>query len=63
MKLAPDDVVILGRARSPVGDFLGALKDISLVELTAAVGRAALERAAPPSAARPWSGPACPRKK
>ena len=45
MKLAPDDVVILGRARSPVGDFLGALKDISLVELTAAVGRAALERA------------------
>ena len=29
MKLAPDDVVILGRARSPVGDFLGAVYERS----------------------------------
>lgn len=45
MALAPNDIVILSRARSPVGDFLGALKDVSLVDLTTAVGQAALDRA------------------
>ena len=45
MSLAPNDIVILSRARTPVGDFLGALKDVSLVDLTAAAGQAALERA------------------
>ena len=43
--LAPSDIVVLSRARSPVGDFLGSLKDVNLVDLTAAVGKATLDRA------------------
>lgn len=38
------DIVILGRARTPVGDFLGSLKDVPVVELTSIAGKAAIER-------------------
>lgn len=40
-----NDIVILGYARTPVGDFLGSLKDVPLLELTKTAGQAALERA------------------
>lgn len=40
-----NDVVILSFARTPIGDFQGALKDVPLVDLTAAAGKAAMERA------------------
>lgn len=40
-----NDVVILSAVRTPVGDFLGALKDISLVDLAVVATRAALDRA------------------
>ncbi|HPE16507.1 MAG TPA: thiolase family protein [Oscillospiraceae bacterium] len=43
--LKPDDIVIVGRARTPVGDFLGSLKDVPVVDLTTTAGKAALERA------------------
>jgi acetyl-CoA C-acetyltransferase len=43
--LKPDDIVIVGRARTPVGDFLGSLKDVPVVDLTVTAGKAALERA------------------
>ena len=43
--LNPNDVVILEGARTPVGTFLGALKDVSPTELGAVAARGALERA------------------
>ena len=39
-----NDIVILGGARTPVGDFLGALKDVPLVDLAAVAAQAALTR-------------------
>ena len=39
------EVVIVGAARTPVGDFLGSLKDIPAVELGVAAAHAALKRA------------------
>jgi acetyl-CoA C-acetyltransferase len=41
----PDEVVVVGAARTPVGDFLGALKDVPAPALGAAAIRAALARA------------------
>lgn len=41
---APDDVVIVGAARTPVGRFGGSLADVSAVELGAVAVGAALER-------------------
>lgn len=38
-------VVIVGAARTPIGDFLGSLKDIPAVELGVIAARAAMERA------------------
>ncbi len=43
--LKPNDVVILEGARTPVGTFMGALKDVSPTELGAVAARGALERA------------------
>lgn len=40
-----EEVVIVGGARTPIGDFLGSLKDVSAVELGIAAVKAALERA------------------
>lgn len=40
-----ENVVIVGAARTPIGDFLGSLKDLSAVDLGVAAARAALERA------------------
>ncbi len=39
------EVVIVGAKRSPIGDFLGALKDVKAVDLGAAVVEAALRQA------------------
>ena len=39
------DVVVLGGARTPFGVFMGALKDVSAIELGAIAARGALERA------------------
>jgi acetyl-CoA acetyltransferase family protein len=41
----PNDVVILGGARTPFGSFGGALRDVSAVELGAVAARGALARA------------------
>jgi len=40
-----EDVVIVGAARTPIGDFMGALKDISAVDLGIAAVNGALEKA------------------
>ncbi|MBF7082857.1 thiolase family protein [Desulfallas sp. Bu1-1] len=40
-----ENVVIVGAARTPIGDFMGALKDIPAVELGLVAARAAMERA------------------
>ncbi|MEW5897665.1 MAG: thiolase family protein [Bacillota bacterium] len=40
-----ENVYIVGAARTPIGDFLGSLKDVPAVELGVAAARAALERA------------------
>ncbi|TGE37184.1 thiolase family protein [Desulfosporosinus fructosivorans] len=40
-----EEVVIVGGARTPIGDFLGSLKDVSAVELGIAAVKGALERA------------------
>ncbi|MHB8076704.1 thiolase family protein [Desulfosporosinus fructosivorans] len=40
-----EEVVIVGGARTPIGDFLGSLKDVSAVELGIAAVKVALERA------------------
>ncbi len=39
------DIVVLGGARTPFGNFMGSLKDVTANELGAIAGRAALERA------------------
>ena len=44
------DAVILSGARTPVGKFMGALKDFSAVDLGVIAARAAIERACPPCA-------------
>jgi acetyl-CoA C-acetyltransferase len=43
--MAARSVVILGAARTPIGKYGGALKDVHLAELGAVAARAALERA------------------
>ncbi len=40
----PSPVFILGGARTPMASYVGALKDVSAIELGAVAGRAALER-------------------
>lgn len=40
-----EEVVIVGGARTPIGDFLGSLKDVPAVELGTVAAKAALERA------------------
>jgi acetyl-CoA C-acetyltransferase len=47
--MAARDVVILGAARTPIGRYGGAFKDIHPAELGAVAARAALERAAVPA--------------
>ena len=39
-----DDVVIVGGARTPMLDYVGAFQDVSALELGAHAARAALER-------------------
>ena len=45
MELKDKDIVIVGYARSAIGDFLGGLKDVSLIDLSTTVAKAAMERA------------------
>ena len=45
MELKDKDIVIVGYARSAIGDFLGGLRDVSLVDLSTTVAKAAMERA------------------
>ena len=40
----PDDIFILGGARTPMADYTGKLKDLSALELGAIAARAAMER-------------------
>lgn len=40
-----ESVIIAGAARTPIGDFLGSLKDVSAVDLGVIAARAAMERA------------------
>lgn len=40
-----DDVVIVGGARTPIGDFMGSIKDLSAVDLGMAAVNGALEKA------------------
>src|SRR5687768_9731459 len=47
--MAARDVVILGAARTPIGRYGGALKDVHPAELGAVATRAALERAGVPA--------------
>ena len=42
---ASDPIVVVGAARTPIGGFLGALKDVAAPALGAAAIRAALARA------------------
>jgi acetyl-CoA acyltransferase 2 len=44
--MATEDVVILGGARTPMAEYVGAFKDVSALELGAHASRAALERSA-----------------
>src|SRR6187397_1249584 len=44
------EVVILGGARTPMAEYVGAFKDLSALELGALAARAALERAGVPAA-------------
>lgn len=39
-----ENVVIAGAARTPIGDFLGSLKDVSAVELGVIAAKAAMEK-------------------
>ena len=48
--MQPSDVVILGGARTPMAEYVGAFKDLSALELGALAARAALERAGVPAA-------------
>jgi acetyl-CoA acyltransferase 2 len=43
--MQPNDVVILGGARTPMAEYVGAFKDVSALQLGAHAARAALERA------------------
>ena len=43
--MSTEDVVILGGARTPMAEYVGAFKDVSALELGAQAARAALERA------------------
>ncbi|MET0552560.1 MAG: acetyl-CoA C-acetyltransferase [Vicinamibacteria bacterium] len=43
--MQPSDVVILGGARTPMVEYVGAFKDVSALELGAHAARAAIERA------------------
>ena len=43
--MANEDIVILGGARTPMAEYVGAFKDVSALELGAHASRAALERA------------------
>ena len=45
MALQDKDIVIVGYARSAIGDFMGSLKDVPLVDLCTTVTKAAMERA------------------
>lgn len=45
MALQDKDIVIVGYARSAIGDFMGSLKDMPLVDLCTTVTKAAMERA------------------
>ena len=45
MALISDDIVIVSAARTPLGKFCGALKDLSATELGVLAARAAIERA------------------
>ena len=45
MELKDKDIVILGYARSAIGDFLGGLREVPLVDLSTTVAKAAMERA------------------
>src|SRR3989304_207311 len=40
----PEDVVILGGARTPMAEYVGSLKDLSALELGGLAARGALER-------------------
>ena len=55
MFMATEDVVILGGARTPMAEYVGAFKDVSALELGAHAARAALERvaASQPALGRP----------
>jgi acetyl-CoA C-acetyltransferase len=46
--MAARDVVILGAARTPIGRYGGAFKDVHPAELGAVAARAAMERAGVP---------------
>ena len=46
----PREVVILGGARTPMAEYVGAFKDVSALELGAHAARAALERSGVPAA-------------
>jgi acetyl-CoA acetyltransferase family protein len=48
--MADEDIVILGGARTPMAEYVGAFKDVSALELGAHAARAALERARVPPA-------------
>jgi len=43
--MKPEDIVIVGTARTPVGDFLGSLKTVQVVDLGVIAVKAAIERA------------------
>jgi acetyl-CoA C-acetyltransferase len=50
---APDPIVIVGAARTPIGAFQGDLKELTAPELGSSAIRAAIERAGiPPDAQR-----------
>jgi acetyl-CoA acetyltransferase family protein len=49
--MQPSDVVILGGARTPMVEYVGAFKDVSALELGAHAARAALERTGVPASA------------
>jgi len=44
MNIQDRDIVVLGGARTPFGTFMGALKDVSAIDLGAIAAKAALER-------------------
>jgi acetyl-CoA acetyltransferase family protein len=44
MTMTPSDVFVIGGARTPMTDYVGALKDVSAIELGAIAARGAFER-------------------